>query len=487
MVIGDSDAATTTKPTSHALKCIQAFNKSGNIEDTNKTITGGDSSNYRSDRRKFVLRGKQKGDTSGGLVSNSSRCTQSSGVGKDTNTGRGNPIRSTRSGRVGTDTNTGRGGVSNSASQSTQSGRRGTVGTDTNTGRNTQSGCRGIVDTDTNTGRGGSNKKTPTYHNSNMELSPSSSSSSSKSLSSKSSKGSKYEDTSSDDDDDDDDDYVDKGGKKKQKSGTKKDDRMKKRGKKEAVESLEVLKAAKFPLTLRVAFLPRKRSNSTAPSAFNTISNGDYAYHKYTSGLTTSSTLIEVQKEIESFLPSDLSLVVGKALFFDSSFKSIHPENYGVISKSKSKHVDPITDDNELLNAISCGGLKLKTTSEPTEEPKIIDMLETIDEEEEEEEEGGGEEGSDEDECNNDSRFYYHLDLIVFCEQEKNTNGPKKKASTDAAEKRNEQHHNRQVVKGCKFFSGCILTRIVPTTTFFHSSYGLQSFMNTVLILRNDV
>ena len=357
----DSDA-TTTKPTSRALKGLESYNKSGNQEDTTKNASG-DSHNYRSDPRKFVLRGKQKGR--GGVITNSSR-----------------------------------GGVSKSASRSTQSGR----GTAT-TRRN---------------------------HGSNVEWSPSSSSSSSKS-----SKGSNYHSCSSsnDDDDDDDDDYVDKRGKKRQ-SGTKKDGRMKKKGgKTEAVESPEVLKAAEFPLTLRVAFIPRKRTNSTTPSAFDTISNGDYAYHKYTSELTTSSTLIEVQKEIESFLPSDLSLVVGKSLFFDSSFKSIHPENYGVISKSKSKHVDPITDDNELLNAISCGGLKLESTPERTEEPKTIEMLETI--EEEEDGSSDGEDGKvvatdDEDECNNESRFYYHLDLIVFCiKQDKNTNGPKKKASTD--------------------------------------------------------
>ena len=90
----------------------------------------------------------------------------------------------------------------------------------------------------------------------------------------------------------------------------------------------------------------------------------------------------------------------------------IRTPDFGVMSKAKSKHVDPITDDNELLDAISCGGLKLETTPEQAEEPKTVDMLETIDEDDEEKEDGDGEE---DDEGDNDSRCYYHLDLIVFC------------------------------------------------------------------------
>ena len=91
----------------------------------------------------------------------------------------------------------------------------------------------------------------------------------------------------------------------------------------------------------------------------------------------------------------------------------IRTPDFGVMSKAKSKHVDPITDDNELLDAISCGGLKLETTPERAEEPKTVDMLGAINEEEEEE--GGEGDDKDGDECNNDSRFYYHLDLSVFC------------------------------------------------------------------------
>ena len=128
---------------------------------------------------------------------------------------------------------------------------------------------------------------------------------------------------------------------------------------------MDVLKAAEYrPLTLRVAFIPRKRATSTTPTAFNNISNADYAYHQYTSGLTTSSTLEEVYTEVDSVLPPDILCRVdgGKSLFYDSSCVSVHPINFGVVLKAKSKHVDPITDDNELLHAISCGGLRLKTT-----------------------------------------------------------------------------------------------------------------------------
>ena len=182
---------------------------------------------------------------------------------------------------------------------------------------------------------------------------------------------------------------------------------------------MDVLKAAKYPLTLRVAFIPRKRATSTTPTAFNSISNVDYAYHQFTSGLTTSSSLEEVYEEIDSVLPTDiLCRVDDKSLFYDPSCVSVHPINFGVVSKAKSKHVEPITDDNELLDAISCGGLKLETTPERAEEPKTVDMLETIDEDDEEKEDGDDEE---DDEGDNDSRSYYHLDLIVFCNK-KNKN-----------------------------------------------------------------
>ena len=256
---GDSNTV-TTKPTSRALLALLPFNKPGNVEGTTKTTgcgrgnndsggvadstsrnrrsgrdknaasgvnvgvgrvgdgaVGDDRRDFRSDRRKFVLRGKQKGGGSG-LNSISQRS------GKDTNTGRGgvskSASRSKQRGLDGTDTNTSRGGVLNLATRSTRSGRETTTTT------------------------------TRRHHGSNVEWSPSSSSSSSSS--SKSSKGLYYLFTSSNgDDDDDDDDYVDKRGKKRQ-SGTKKDGRMKKKGgKTEAVESPEVLKAAEFPLTLR--------------------------------------------------------------------------------------------------------------------------------------------------------------------------------------------------------------------------------------------
>ena len=134
---------------------------------------------------------------------------------------------------------------------------------------------------------------------------------------------------------------------------------------------MDVLKAAEYPLTLRIVFVPRKRATSTTPTAFNSISNADYAYHQYTSGLTTSSTLEEVYTEVDSVLPPDILGRVdgGKSLFYDPSCVSVHPIDFGVVSKAKSKHVDPITDDNELLDAISCGGLKLESTPEQAEEP----------------------------------------------------------------------------------------------------------------------
>ena len=69
---------------------------------------------------------------------------------------------------------------------------------------------------------------------------------------------------------------------------------------------MDVLKAAEYPLTLRVAYIPRKRATSTTPTAFNSISNADYAYHQYSSGLTTSSTLEEVYAEVDSVLPPDI-------------------------------------------------------------------------------------------------------------------------------------------------------------------------------------
>ena len=81
----DSDA-TTTKPTSRALKGLESYNKSGNQEDTTKNASG-DSHNYRSDPRKFVLRGKQKGR--GGVITNSSRGGVSKSASRSTQSGRG--------------------------------------------------------------------------------------------------------------------------------------------------------------------------------------------------------------------------------------------------------------------------------------------------------------------------------------------------------------------------------------------------------------
>ena len=209
----DSDAA-TTKPTSRALKGLLPFNKSGNQEDTTKTITGGDSSGRDGGGTNSTSRnrisGLDKNAASGGV-----------GVGRDDH----RDFRSDRRKFVLRDKQNGAGGVSDSVSRSTQSGRSGTANTGTGTGINKK----------------GKAKKTTTYHNLNVELSPTSSSSSSKSSSSKSSKGSTFVCTSSDDDDDDnDDDYVDKRGKKRQQSsGTKMDGRKKKKGgKKEATAAV---------------------------------------------------------------------------------------------------------------------------------------------------------------------------------------------------------------------------------------------------------
>lgn len=75
--------------------------------------------------------------------------------------------------------------------------------------------------------------------------------------------------------------------------------------------------------------------------------------------------------------------------------------------KIQIKKVEAITDDIELLDAISCEGLKLKMQSERMEEPKTIDADEedsvdtTIDDDAEDNSSNGG--------------LYYHLDLIIFC------------------------------------------------------------------------
>ena len=252
------------------------------------------------------------------------------------------------------------------------------------------------------------------YHGTEVDVSSCSSSSSS---SSSSSKESEYND-----DDDDDEDYVDNS------KNTKKEDGNKKQKKNEVEnESVDVLKAMEYPLTLRLAFVQRNRSDTKTPPI--PTSNGDYTHHKYQSLLTTSATLQEVCDEIDSILPSEFgSRVEGKSLFYDCKLKSVHPNNYKKIAKSKSKKVDAITDDIELLDAISCGGLKLAVQSERTQEPKTIDV-----DEEDSVDTAADDDNDDDDDDSNDSGFYYHLDLIVFCnKKETNINIPssKRKSST---------------------------------------------------------
>ena len=85
--------------------------------------------------------------------------------------------------------------------------------------------------------------------------------------------------------------------------------------------------------------------------------------------------------------------------------------------------MDAITDDIELLDAISCGGLKLEVKSERTEEPKTIDV-----DDEEDSIDTTADDDDDEDDSSEEGGFYYHLDLIVFCnKKETNINIPSSK------------------------------------------------------------